>query len=182
MVTTKAPRAGGQLVLDAKTAADLMTPNPISFNASMTVSEAAAFLTEREISAAPVIDVAGRPIGVLSRTDLVRYAQAPGKHVVACAEFYEKAELGPPAAAPESALGGIGRGAAPAIAIEPTDKTPITEIMTPTVLSVTPETPALEAVAELLAMKIHRLFVQDASGILVGVVSVFDVLRRLKKR
>jgi CBS domain-containing protein len=169
----------GQLVLNAKTAADLMTPNLISFNESMTVHEAATFLTEREISAAPVIDAAGRAIGVLSRTDLVRYSQAPGKRVTACAEFYEKAELGRPAVRtwPEQEW-----HEAKSILIEPTDRTLITEIMTPTVLSVTPETPALEVVAQMLALKIHRLFVQDASGVLVGVVSVFDVLRRLKKR
>ena len=172
MLTTKQPRVSGQLALDAKTAADLMTPNPISFNDSITVHEAAAFFTEREISAAPVIDVAGRPIGVLSRTDLVRYAQAPGKHVVPCKDFYEKAELGPPAKEPIAA----------SFSIKPGDRTPITDIMTPTVLSVAPDTPALEVVAQLLAMKVHRLFVQDAGGALVGVVSVFDVLRRLKKR
>src|ERR671938_539119 len=71
------------MVLGARTAADLMTPNPVSIRHSATVPEAAAFLAARGISAAPVIDETGRPVGVVSRTDIIRHhgqhaAQAAG--------------------------------------------------------------------------------------------------------
>src|SRR5438128_2155550 len=56
-----------QLILHARTAADLMVPNPISLRAEAAVAEAAVLFTEKGITAAPVIDEAGRPIGVVSR-------------------------------------------------------------------------------------------------------------------
>ena len=59
------------VVLDAASAEDLMTPNPISIRGGASVQEALAMLTGCGFSAAPVIDEAGRPIGVLSRTDLL---------------------------------------------------------------------------------------------------------------
>ena len=49
-----------------------MTRHPLSINESATLREAAAFLTEKGISAAPVISEAGRPVGVLSLADIVR--------------------------------------------------------------------------------------------------------------
>jgi CBS domain-containing protein len=52
-------------------AADVMTPNPKSISALASVREAADFLRKHGIHTAPVIDEAGRPVGVLSRTDLL---------------------------------------------------------------------------------------------------------------
>jgi CBS domain-containing protein len=60
-----------RLTLDAARAADLMTPNPMSIRAEATVPEAIATLTEKGFSAAPVIDESGRPIGVVSRADIL---------------------------------------------------------------------------------------------------------------
>jgi CBS domain-containing protein len=48
-----------------------MTPNPMSLRAEATVPEAIAWLTEKGFSAAPVIDESGRPVGVVSRTDIL---------------------------------------------------------------------------------------------------------------
>ena len=60
-----------RLVLDPVCAADLMTPNPMSLRALATVPEAIAWLTEKGFSAAPVIDESDRPLGVVSRTDIL---------------------------------------------------------------------------------------------------------------
>src|SRR5438876_11343413 len=67
-----------QLVLEAATAEELMTSNPISIHASASVQEALALLTDRGFSAAPVIDDAGRPVGVLSRTDILVHERERG--------------------------------------------------------------------------------------------------------
>ena len=48
---------------------DVMTPNPVSVRHGVTVREAATFLARRDISAAPVVNEAGRAVGVLSLTD-----------------------------------------------------------------------------------------------------------------
>ncbi|HVK08380.1 MAG TPA: CBS domain-containing protein [Gemmataceae bacterium] len=50
---------------------DLMTPNPVSVRRGITVREAAAFLAGRGIGAAPVVNDAGRAVGVLSRSDVL---------------------------------------------------------------------------------------------------------------
>jgi CBS-domain-containing membrane protein len=68
--TLTVPRAS-RLTLDAARAADLMTPNPMSIGAEATVPQAVAWLTEKGFSAAPVIDESGRPIGVVSRADIL---------------------------------------------------------------------------------------------------------------
>jgi CBS domain-containing protein len=50
---------------------DLMTRDPRSIRGDARIREAIAFLTDEGTSAAPVINEAGRPIGVLSLSDLV---------------------------------------------------------------------------------------------------------------
>jgi CBS domain-containing protein len=49
-----------------------MTRNPLSISEVATLREAAMFLTSKDISAAPVINEAGRPVGVISLADIVR--------------------------------------------------------------------------------------------------------------
>ena len=71
MASTQMLPRTSHLVLDAVRAADLMTPSPMSIRAAATVPEAIATLTEKGFSAAPVIDESGRPIGVLSRADIL---------------------------------------------------------------------------------------------------------------
>jgi CBS domain-containing protein len=64
------------LRLRARTAADLMTSNPISVRDNALVSDAVVLLTRKGFHAAPVIDDAGRPLGVLSYTDVLVHERA----------------------------------------------------------------------------------------------------------
>ncbi len=57
--------------LDEIRATDLMTANPVSVRHAIPVREAAAVLADRDISAAPVVNDAGRAVGVLSRSDIL---------------------------------------------------------------------------------------------------------------
>lgn len=57
---------------------EMMTKNPFSINDTATARVAAAFLLEKNSDAAPVINEAGRPIGVISVADIVRYEQGHG--------------------------------------------------------------------------------------------------------
>ncbi len=67
--------------LDALTAADLMTPNPLSIRADASIPEAERFLTEKGLSGAVVIDEAGLPLGVLSVSDLlIHHCEEQAKH------------------------------------------------------------------------------------------------------
>jgi CBS domain-containing protein len=143
------------LVLRARTAADLMTPDPQSLRRDATVAEAAAFLSTRGFSAAPVIDEAGRPVGVVSRTDLLHHHGQRAVRLLAAPLAME------------------GSGS------EPDGRTPVRDVMTPAVFCVHADTPAAKVVDKMLALNVRRLFVVDEAGVLVGVVSAFDVLRGL---
>ena len=101
------------LLLKARTAADLMTPNPVSLRETATAREAACFLTERGISAAPVINEAGAPVGVLSQTDLVVHAREKIDSLMNSEgyleDFSEFAEVpGEPRGVWKRAEGGVG--------------------------------------------------------------------------
>lgn len=157
-----------RMVLQAATAADLMTANPHSIREKTTVKEATAFLTDHGFSAAPVIDDAGRPIGVVSRADILVYDREHTQRAVP--EFYHAAEL-------HTSQGErIGKG----YQVEAVDRTRVRDIMTPVVFSVSPDAPAPKVIEHMLALKVHRLFVVDEFGVLVGVISVMDMLRHLQ--
>jgi CBS domain-containing protein len=55
---------------------DLMTPNPVSVRHGVSVREAGAFLADRGIGAALVVDDAGRAVGVISRSDVLLAVEA----------------------------------------------------------------------------------------------------------
>lgn len=59
----------------AENAADLMTRDPVSLEATTTSAEAARILTSRGIGAAIVIDHAGHSVGVVTKTDLLIHAR-----------------------------------------------------------------------------------------------------------
>jgi len=134
------------LTLDAETAADMMTPNPLSIRGDATISEVIALLVDKGFGAAPVIDHAGRPIGVVSRSDILAHEHEARTQAV------------------------------PLIA----DPTRARDIMTPIVFSVAPDMPGPRVIQEMAALKVHRVFVVDASGNLVGVITALDVLSRLR--
>jgi CBS domain-containing protein len=155
-----------RMFLDAAKARDLMWPNPVSIDESATIREGVAFLVDKGFSAAPVIDRAGRPVGVLSRADVLVHDREQVHHP-ASPEYYRGADL-----ATEKEL-------AEGFQVEEVDQTPIKEIMTPVVYSVLPDAPVAEVISQMVGLKVHRLFVVDAEGVLVGVISTMDVLRHL---
>jgi CBS domain-containing protein len=122
-----------------------MVPNPISLRDDATVPEAVALLTDRGHSAAPVIDEAGRPVGVLTRTDLLVHER----------EQVRNAQPGEAAALL------------------------VRDVMTPIVFTVSTHTPSVEVIKRLCDLKVHQLFVVDDDNSLVGVISTFDIVRRL---
>lgn len=72
-----------RLTLRADTAADLMTENPISVRDSALISDVVALLTRKGFHAAPVIDDSGRPVGVVSYTDILVHERARGEAAAA---------------------------------------------------------------------------------------------------
>lgn len=158
-----------RMTLAAETAADLMTPNPFTIQAEATVHEAVAFLSDKGISAVPVVDRAGRPIGVLSQSDIILHDREKVEYLSPNPEYYDRANLGSRSRRPFA--GGFQ--------VENVDRTRVREIMTPVIYSVPPNAPSPRVVEDMLTLRVHRLFVVDREETLVGVISTFDILRHL---
>jgi len=163
MTVTLVNRVDAPLKLRARTASDLMVANPISIRAEAVVTEAMRLFTEKGITAAPVIDEAGRPIGVISRSDLLIHQCEHEKHRPGEPDYFF----------------------APTFK---TDETPeprkamatVEDMMTPAVFAVSPDTPVHRIVSDMVGLHVHRLFVVDDDGILVGVISTMDVMKHLR--
>ena len=156
--------AEAPLMLDARTAADLMVRNPISLRAEASVTEAMTLFTEKRITAAPVIDEAGRPLGVVSHSDLMIHQCEKAKHGAVHPEYFSEPNLA------DDRAHGAGK----------TNSSIVAELMTPAVFAVSPDTPMKRVVSDMIGLNVHRIFVVDEDGILVGVISTMDVLRHLK--
>ena len=168
MNATMEPKAGLILKLHATMAADLMVSNPISLRADANVHEALALLTDKGFSAAPVIDDAGRPIGVLSRSDLLIHDREKSDYLTPSPAYFYEQELHTRHGKPK-----------PGFQVENVDPTTVRDLMTPAIFAVGPTTPAAKVVADLIGLHVHRLFVVDDDGILIGVISTTDVIKRL---
>jgi CBS domain-containing protein len=168
--TIKKTNRKGMKKLDGLTAADFMTPNPISVNSDTSVRVAAALLTDRGFSGAPVIDRAGRPVGVITRADVMAHDRERVEYVHdSRAEFYLE-ECG-------QRLGETGK--LEGFQVVDVDRTRVAEVMTPLIYSVKPDAPAQATIEKFVSLGIHRVFVVDDDSILVGVISALDVLRQL---
>jgi len=156
-----------RFTLHADTAADLMTENPISLHQDASIHEALVMLTGRNYRIAPVIDDRGRPIGVISATDIL---------------IHERESCGNPTAAVQSAVGGCSQCASTSneAGVGVAHSTTVGDVMTPGVVTVRRNALAGEVIQTMKSQNVHHLFVADDEGVLIGVISMGDILRRLE--
>ena len=145
-------------------AEDIMNPDVLTVREEMLVRDLALFLTEHEISGAPVIDRHGRPVGVVSETDVVSVDRAGRKDGEDPSSYYRRAFEN------RSSLEAI-RG----LRIEEEALT-VADIMTPIVISVGRDMPVSRIARLMLQDHIHRVIVRDGESI-AGIVTSFDMLR-----
>jgi CBS-domain-containing membrane protein len=140
-------------------ARDVMRRRVFTLRPEDTLREAARLFLAKNVTGAPVVDAAGRVVGVVSQRDFVRRADEVDRGRAPA--FYREGErlrLAPPVNAAAQAR--------------------VRDAMTVVVLSVAPETPA-RAVARLMtAKRVHRVLVVD-SGRLAGIISSLDLLEAL---
>jgi CBS-domain-containing membrane protein len=143
--------------LRALTAADLMKQPVVTIPQEMTLRSAAGLLQREQISGAPVIDSAGRCVGVLSATDFMKSAAREGKGKVPCPnepcfsdwQVIDVAEL-------------------------PSDE--VRAYMSRDVVTAMASTSVAELARTMLDAHIHRVFVVDGQRRPVGVVSSTDII------
>jgi CBS domain-containing protein len=133
----------------------IMTPDVLCVRADVSVDALAALLLEHEISGVPVVDAAGAPIGVVSKTDLVRerYENQDTLEV----RTYGARETG---GYHESNVG----------------RTLVADVMVGMTFAL-PEDATLSQASALMAYEgVHRVPVVSADGKVVGILSAIDVL------
>jgi len=152
------------------TAQDIMNPEVMTVTNEMTVKELAGFLTDQEISGAPVEDETGALIGVVSVTDIVRAASAGGDRLLNGhdreAHFYTRGWEGK-----------LSADELETIHLQD-DELKVGEIMTPSVFAVEAEAPINTVAQSMMDSHLHRLLVVR-EGKVVGIVSTSDLLSLL---
>ena len=129
-----------------------MTTSVVAVRKDASFKEMAAMLRSRRISAFPVLDDAGRVIGVVSEGDLLvkEAVQADGTSVFAALRHLKE----------DDKATGVTAG----------------DLMTGPAVTIGPDAPVEEAARVMYDRRVKRLPVVNAAGLLLGIVSRVDVL------
>jgi CBS domain-containing protein len=150
------------------TAADVMNTQVLAVRPDMSVHELAEFLTENQITGAPVLDRNGRLVGVVSETDIMESES-------------ERTEMVQDRSDPEFDLRGWEDKANPdeirELHVE-SDGLFVRDIMTPAAYTVPHDTPVGRLAQTMIAGRIHRLLVTREARV-VGIVTSLDLLKLL---
>jgi CBS-domain-containing membrane protein len=142
-------------------ARDILTKEVITATPETTVTEVAALLERHRISGVPVVDAGGRVVGVITQSDLVARARDL-ELPPAIALFDLRLFLETPSHFKKRLEKMLG--------------VTVDEVMTPSPITVSPETPVKEIAALMDRKKVHTLPVL-AGGKLVGVIGKTDLIR-----
>lgn len=133
----------------------VMSGHVVCVHSDLPLRELPPILLRHRISGLPVVDNEFRPIGVVTKTDLIRY-EAESGGVDAEADLPFGALI-----APESAT--------------------VAEVMTPSVSALGERASVVEASQLMATRGVHRVLVTAGDGRIVGMVSSLDVLRWLSR-
>jgi CBS domain-containing protein len=147
------------------TAGDLMTRDVAVVHPETSLLDAVKLMAQRNISGIPVVDSAGTIVGIMSEGDLVRwhegYSEKQAHWLDTLADGFELAP---------AFLEGIQE-----------QRRKVKTVMSPTVITVTEDTPAREVASLMYAKNIKRVpVVRD--GKLVGIVARSDLIRALAQK
>lgn len=137
-------------------AKDVMKSEILSVREDLTLPELAAFLAENHIQGAPVLDGSGEFVGVVSVTDIAESE--------ATASDWEPGDR-------------VAPGERGGLHVED-GRRQVRDIMTPTVYTVSEDTPVSELARAMITGRVHRLFVTH-KGRIVGIVTSLDLLSLL---
>jgi CBS domain-containing protein len=156
------------LVEEPPTVAEVMSPNPYCATLDTHLDEVARVLIEQAISGVPVVDAEHRPVGMVTKTDILRVLRAVHRPVNGRAAPRHNAAS---RRTPEAEL-------------------PVTELadqnvrgmIVPIVFSL-PESATITQAAALMSFESEdRIPIVDKSGRMSGIVSSLDILRWMARR
>jgi CBS domain-containing protein len=155
-----------------KTAKDIMQTQIVSVGLDDPLLSVYRLFADEEISGAPVVDEAGKVVGVVSIRDLIRTAREEQENSLVDSDYFHDGMV----SSKESWL----------MAGEDFEETlshrVVADVMTAHVISVTPDAAVPAIVERILSDRIHRVLVVDRRGdedALVGLISVFDLVALL---
>lgn len=148
-------------------ARDVMQKHVISVDPDLPVLDAHRLFVEEEIHGAPVVDEAGRLLGVVSTADLIRAVddEEGGRPPAYVREYLEE--------------GGGLETASETVKSRLEDVT-VSDVMTPGGVTVDPDTPIDEVASCMRRHRIHRVPVVS-DGNLAGIITTFDLIGLLEK-
>jgi CBS domain-containing protein len=138
----------------------VMTTDVVCVRADVSLEALAALFLDRDIGGVPVVGADGYPLGVVSKTDLVR----------------ERRDNGDDTGAEERP---DGRRFGDGYHVERFPRGTVADIMTPMAFTLREDAPLTQAAAMMAVEGVHRVLVVSDAGSVVGIVSSLDVLRWL---
>ncbi len=144
-------------------ARDIMTPHIKSVPESWTVQKFAAFLSDNQITGSPVINEAGKIVGIATLFDIADF------HLNQVESGVES-ELTPAEQQEARALRQL--------IFEEMSRNPVEvrDIMTPKLVSVAEETRVKDVAKTMMAEHVHRVFIEKDQEV-VGIVTTYDLLQ-----
>lgn len=144
---------------------EVMTRKVLTAGADWTLAELKTFLLEHGISGAPVVDRAGKLVGVVSATDILRSEDTS-----------ETTEGGYFATSLDRPL---GEEELRTLMVEGGPTQVVGDVMTPVVFQAAADTPVDEVADTMVRGRIHRIVVTE-EGAVVGIVTALDLVRALR--
>ncbi|MBF2006940.1 CBS domain-containing protein [Chlorogloeopsis fritschii PCC 9212] len=147
-----------------RTVADVMSRDPIVVHPETPLQEAIHILAERRISGLPVVDDAGKLVGIISETDLMW--QETGVTPPAYIMFLDSViYLKNPATYERDLHKALGQT--------------VGEVMSKNPITISPDKPLKEAAKIINDRKVHRLPVLDSEGQVIGILTRGDIIRAM---
>jgi CBS domain-containing protein len=147
----------GMLIPRHTRVSEIMTPAPRTVTPITPLSEVARLLLSSTFTGLPVVDEENRPIGVISRGDLVYKGGMPMRLGLLAESDREKMN----------------------VALEALAQKKASEVMTRPAVTIAQDQMVTEAVRLMLSKEVKRLPVIDAAGKLVGIVSRVDIFHTI---
>jgi CBS domain-containing protein len=143
-------RASALQQIEGKKAGDVMTPNPVTVVDGATVTAVADVMAHKRLKRLPVVDTAGKLVGIVSRLDLLRTVA-------------DAFQTSPEETRPAGLRGDL----------------PLSRVMRKDVPVVHPETPINEVLQAVVSTRLNRALVVDTERRVVGIVTDEEALDRV---
>ena len=161
-------------------ARDVMTREVTTVSQDVPLEELIQLLRLSQFSGIPVIDTAGRAVGLISETDILRaLAYTVGPPTTGSGEFANKFQAGKKRVSSVILDAVSNEDLHTASVLNELIRRPVRELMTPYVHSCSDDAPVVEVCEMMVWKEIRRVVVLDEEKRPVGMISSIDLITKL---